>query len=198
MDSEALEAALFLPVKRWGNTRTPSYASSSSQSTKEQKCAVAPRRCATDIPSPLSSTLPTTTLASNDTGSSISQHKPTGRVCDRDEEGTIITHGAIEETGCGSNGRNDSDASNIVLHVSTGLGGSAEAVTFAVERLAVGNTKGRDRNPVWAILECAGSANVAPMPGTVDLKREVSKGSGWQLTNARPPTITPARRDTSQ
>lgn len=197
MDPEALEAALFLPVKRWGNARDPFYASGTSESTKEPEHAFAHRRCATDIPSPSLSTLPTTPFTGNIADISISQHRSADRIFNGDEKTTNAAHEETEETVCSRSGRarDNSDGSNIVLHLWIGVGGSAEAVTFAVERLAVGTAQEQGLSPVWAVLDCAGSANASPMFGTVDLKRQVSEVSGWRLTDTLPRRIIHALRE---
>lgn len=169
-DPELLEAAVALPIQRWGYP-SPRYPDPASPSPRvEHSGALA------TIASGSNKTGATTTTAEMETATAVAAtgHRITtfkdarNRTDDDNEnesnEARIISDGAANN--------NNNNNSGLLLYVRPGPKGAENAVTFLVQ------------SPIHffsvrARLDCAGSVNASPMPGSVGLSREVRFRCGW-------------------
>ncbi|CBJ26976.1 conserved unknown protein [Ectocarpus siliculosus] len=160
-DPELLEAAVALPIQRWGYP-SPGYPDLASPPPVEHSRALA------TIASGSNKTGATTTAEMETaTTASVTGHEITAtfnnasRTDDDNENESNKARIIIDDAA------NNNNKSGLLLYVRPGPKGAENAVTFLVQ------------SPIHffsvrARLDCTGSVNASPMPGSIGLSREVT------------------------
>lgn len=168
-DPELLEAAVALPIQRWGYP-SPHYPDPGSPPQVELGRAFATIASGSNKTDATTTAKTETATAAAATGHGITTFKNASNRTGGDNENESNEARIISDDAA-----NDNNNSGLLLYVRPGPKGAENSVTFLVQSSIHSFS-------VRARLDCAGSVNASPMPGSIGLSREVRLGNAGGIS----------------